>query len=58
MKTPVSPATLLKKKTLAKVFSYEFYKICKNNFSHRAPLVVAFENLRTQREIKKDIHLC
>ena len=35
------PATLLKKKTLAQVFPCEYYKISKNTFSYRTPLVAA-----------------
>ena len=38
------PATLLKK-TLAQVFSCEFYKISKNVFSYRTPPVAASEYL-------------
>ena len=34
------PATLLKKR-LAQVFFYEFYKISKNTYSYRTPLVAA-----------------
>ena len=37
------PATLLKKETLAKVFSCEFCGISKNTFLHRTPLVTASE---------------
>ena len=37
------PATLLKKETLAQVFSCEFSEICKNAFSYRTPLVVPSE---------------
>ena len=35
------PATLLKKETLAQVFSCEFYEISKNNFFYRTPPVAA-----------------
>ena len=31
----------IKKKTLAQVFSYEFFEISKNNFSYRNPRVAA-----------------
>ena len=34
----------LKKETLVQVFSCEFYKISKNTFFHRTPLVAAFES--------------
>ena len=37
----LSPATLLKKETLAQVFSCEFCKISKNTFLHRKLLVAA-----------------
>ena len=33
------------KETLAQVFSYEFYKISKNNFSYRTPPVASFESV-------------
>ena len=33
------PATLLKKETLAQVFSCKFYEISKNNFFYRTPPV-------------------
>ena len=39
------PATLLKKKALAQVFSCEFYEISKNTFPYRPPPVAASENL-------------
>ena len=44
-KTPVpeSPATLLKKATLAQVFSCEFCEMSKNTFSHKTPPVAASE---------------
>ena len=35
------PATLLRKKTLAQVFSCEFCEIYKNTFYYRTPLVAA-----------------
>ena len=35
------PATLLKKETLTQVFSCEFWKIFKNTFFYRTPLVDA-----------------
>ena len=35
------PATLLKKDTLAQMFSYEFCEIWKNSIFHRTPPVVA-----------------
>ena len=35
------PATLLKRETLAQVFSCEFCKISKNTFCYRTPLVAA-----------------
>ena len=35
------PATLIKKKTLAQVFSSEFCEISKNTFSYRTPPVAA-----------------
>ena len=38
------PATLLKKETLAQVFSCEFCKISKSTFSYRTPLVTASEH--------------
>ena len=41
------PATLLKKETLAQVFSCEFCKIPKNNFSYSTPLVAAFASHAT-----------
>ena len=34
----------IKKETVTLVFSCEFYKISKNTFSHRTPLVVASED--------------
>ena len=37
----LGPATLLRKKTLAQVFSCEFCEICKNTFYYRTPLVAA-----------------
>ena len=37
------PATLLKKETLAQVFSREFWKILKNTFFYRTPPVAASE---------------
>ena len=37
----LGPATLLRKKTLAQVFSCEFCEIYKNNFYYRTPLVAA-----------------
>ena len=39
----IRPATLLKKETLAQVFSCEFCEISKNSFSYRTPLVAASE---------------
>ena len=39
----LKPATLLKKETLAQVFSCEFCKISKSTFFHRTPLVAASE---------------
>ena len=39
--TGLWPATLLKKETLAQVFSCEFYEISKNTFFNRTPLVAA-----------------
>ena len=38
------PATLLKKQTLAQVFSCEFCEISKNTFFHRTPPVAASPN--------------
>ena len=35
------PATLLKRETLAQVFSFEFCEISKNTFSYRTPPVAA-----------------
>ena len=37
----LGPATLLKQKTLAQVFSCEFCEIYKNTFYYRTPLVAA-----------------
>ena len=37
----LGPATLLRKKTLAQVFSCEFCKIYKKTFYYRTPLVAA-----------------
>ena len=37
----LGPATLLRKKTLAQVFSCEFCEIYKSTFYHRTPLVAA-----------------
>ena len=37
----LGPATLLRKKTLAQVFSCEFCEIYKNTFYYRTPLVAA-----------------
>ena len=37
------PATLIKKETLAEVFSHEFCEISKNTFLYRAPMVAASE---------------
>ena len=37
------PATLIKKETLAELFSYEFCEISKNTFLYRAPMVAASE---------------
>ena len=37
----LGPSTLLRKKTLAQVFSCEFCKIYKNTFYYRTPLVAA-----------------
>ena len=37
----LGPATLLRKKTLAQVFSCEFCEISKNTFYYRTPLVAA-----------------
>ena len=37
----LGPATLLKKKTLAQLFSCEFCEIYKSTFYYRAPLVAA-----------------
>ena len=37
----VGPATLLRKKTLAQVFSCEFCEIYKNTFYYRTPLMAA-----------------
>ena len=37
------PATLLKKETLAQVFSCEFCEISKNTFSYRTPPMAASE---------------
>ena len=37
------PATLIKKGTLAEVFSYEFCEISKKTFLYRAPMVAASE---------------
>ena len=37
------PATLLKKETLAQVFSCEFCQISKNTFSYRTPPMAASE---------------
>ena len=39
--TCLRPATLLKKETLAQVFSCEICEISKNIFSNRTPLVAA-----------------
>ena len=38
----LNPATLLKKKTVPQVFSYEFYKVFKNTFSIEHPWSAAF----------------
>ena len=38
------PTTLLKKKTLAQVFSCEFCEISKNTFSYRRPPMAASES--------------
>ena len=43
----MGPATLLKKETLAQVFSCEFCEISKNTFSYRTHLVAA-SDLETQ----------
>ena len=40
--TRMRPTTLLKKKTLAQLFSCEFCEISKNTFSYRTPPVAAF----------------
>ena len=37
----LGPATLIRKKTLAQVFSCEFCEIYKNTFYYRTPLVAA-----------------
>ena len=34
-------ATLFKKRALVQVFAFEFYKISKNTFFYRSPLVAA-----------------
>ena len=41
IKLQVSACNFIKKETLAQVFSCEFCEISKNNFSYRAPPVVA-----------------
>ena len=43
--TGLWPSTLLKKKTLALVFSCEFCEISKNTFSQRTPPVAASEKI-------------
>ena len=51
------PATLLKKKTLAQVFSCKFCEISKNTFSYGTPLVAAseyfFDTVSNQTSEKK-----
>ena len=45
------PATLLKKETLAQVFSSEFCEISKNTFFHRTPLAAASDRLSKSHSI-------
>ena len=40
------PATLLKKETLAQVFSCDFCEISKNTFYYKIPLVAASDSLK------------
>ena len=46
------PATLLKKETLAQVFSCKFCETVKNTFFHRTPLVAASNYISVCRRIK------
>ena len=45
-----APATLLKKETLAQVFSCEFCEIFKNIFFYRTPLVAASGGFRIKND--------
>ena len=51
--TGLRPATLLKKETLAQVFSCGFCEISKNTFLHRTPLVAASVFMN---DLIKDLH--
>ena len=52
IKLQASPCDFIKKEALAQVFSFEFYKISKNNFSYRTPTVAASE--KTSNLLKQD----
>ena len=49
--------TLLKKETLAQVFSYKFCEISMDTFSYRTPLVAASHQFISSKSIGQDTTL-
>ena len=53
IKLQVEACNLIKKETLAQVFSCEFWEISKNTFFHRTPLVAASKKVQNDSPYQK-----